>query len=88
MKAQVLRAWGSLGMVGGPGWVGEVSGCPVVVGATFVSTRGKAEEDILALFWKEVTPKLERDQYPEPGFNPNLFCPKDYILFMPPHSKQ
>ena len=69
LKGHVLQAWGSRG--GGQVGLGKGSLRLVVVGATVFSTWGKAEEASLALFWKEVTPKLEGDQNPEPGFNPN-----------------
>lgn len=50
---------------------GEVSDSAMIVGATFLSTGGKAEGNSLALLRKELTPKLEGDQDPESGFNPN-----------------
>lgn len=41
------------------------------VGTTFLSMRGKAEGNSLALLQKESTLNLKGDQDPEPGFNPN-----------------
>lgn len=50
---------------------GEVSDSAMIGWCYIPQHEGKAEGNSLVLLRKEITPELEGDQDPEPGFNPN-----------------
>lgn len=49
---------------------GKVSDSPIIGWCYTPQHEGQSREES-ALLPKEITPKLEGDQYPEPGFNSN-----------------